>query len=204
MHIIEIILEGFKSYPVRTTISAFDPQFNAITGLNGSGKSNIIDAICFVLGISSLQHVRVSNLQELIYKQGNAGVNKASVTLVFDNTNKRTSPPTLMGEDKVVVTRSIFDGKSKYVLNGKVETADKIKSLFMQIQLNVNNPHFLVMQGRIAQVINMKPEQLLSLIEEASGTSLYENRKLASLKIIQKKQSKLDEISSIVLQEITP
>jgi len=55
-----------------------------------------------------------------------------------------------MGEDKVVVTRSIFDGKSKYVLNGKVETADKIKSLFMQIQLNVNNPHFLVMQGRIA------------------------------------------------------
>ena len=69
----------------------------------------------------------------MIYKQGNAGVNKASVTLVFDNTNKRTSPPTLMSDDKVVVTRSIFDGKSKYVLNGKVETADKIKSLFMQI-----------------------------------------------------------------------
>lgn len=89
-------------------------------------------------------------------------------------------------------------------MNGKVETADKIKSLFMQVQLNVNNPHFLVMQGRIVQVINMKPEQLLSLIEEASGTSLYENRKLASLKLISKKQTKLDEISSIVLQEITP
>ena len=68
MHIIEIILDGFKSYPVRTSISNLDPQFNAITGLNGSGKSNIIDAICFLLGISSLQHVRVSNLQELIYK----------------------------------------------------------------------------------------------------------------------------------------
>ncbi len=102
--------------------------------------------------------MRVSNLQELIYKQGNAGVTKASVTIVFDNTNKKTSPPTMMSEDKIVISRSIFEGKSKYVMNGKVETADKIKSLFMQVQLNVNNPHFLVMQGRIVQVINMKPE----------------------------------------------
>lgn len=68
-----------------------------------------------------------------------------------------------------------------------MEQADKMRQLFMSVQLNVNNPHFMVMQGRIAQVINMKPEQILSLIEEASGTSLYENRKLASLKLIQKK-----------------
>ncbi|TNV87762.1 hypothetical protein FGO68_gene16265 [Halteria grandinella] len=204
MHIIEIILEGFKSYPVRTSISNLDPQFNAITGLNGSGKSNIIDAICFVLGISSLSNVRVTSLQELIYKQGNAGVTKASVTLVFDNSNKRLSPPSLQGEDKVVISRAIYDNKSRYTLNGKVETADKIKQLFMQISLNVNNPHFLVMQGRIAQIVTMRSDAILSLIEEASGTSLYENRKLASLKLISKKQSKLDEISSIVLQEITP
>ena len=92
MRIEQIILEGFKSYPTRTVIEALDPQFNAITGLNGSGKSNILDAICFVLGISSLQHVRVSNLQELIYKQGNAGVAKAIVTITFDNTNKKNSP----------------------------------------------------------------------------------------------------------------
>jgi structural maintenance of chromosome 2 len=49
--------------------------------------------------------VRVSNLQELIYKQGNAGVTKASVTIVFDNSNKKTSPPNLVGEDKIVITR---------------------------------------------------------------------------------------------------
>ena len=102
------------------------------------------------------------------------------------------------------MSRLVSDGKSKYSLNGRTETADRIKSMFMGLQLNVNNPHFLVMQGRIAQVIQMKPLQTLSLIEEASGTSLYENRKLASLKIIQKKQLKVDEISSIVLQEITP
>ncbi|EOD25003.1 hypothetical protein EMIHUDRAFT_78351 [Emiliania huxleyi CCMP1516] len=86
MHIVEIVLDGFKSYATRTVITDFDPQFNAITGLNGSGKSNVLDSICFVLGISNL------NLNELIYKQGQAGVTKASVTLVFDNSNRELSP----------------------------------------------------------------------------------------------------------------
>lgn len=57
MFITEIILEGFKSYATRTVISGWDPEFNAITGLNGSGKSNILDSICFVLGISNLSQV---------------------------------------------------------------------------------------------------------------------------------------------------
>lgn len=57
MYIEEIIIDGFKSYSTRTVISGFDPKFNAITGLNGSGKSNILDAICFVLGISNLSQV---------------------------------------------------------------------------------------------------------------------------------------------------
>jgi structural maintenance of chromosome 2 len=59
MYLKDIILDGFKSYSVRTQISDFDPEFNAITGLNGSGKSNILDAICFVMGISTLKHIRV-------------------------------------------------------------------------------------------------------------------------------------------------
>ena len=58
MHIHELIIDGFKSYAKRTVISGFDPQFNAITGLNGTGKSNILDAICFVLGISNLSQVK--------------------------------------------------------------------------------------------------------------------------------------------------
>jgi len=59
MRIEELILEGFKSYPVRTQITGWDPSFNAITGLNGSGKSNILDAICFVLGLTNMSSVRV-------------------------------------------------------------------------------------------------------------------------------------------------
>lgn len=58
MFIQEIIVEGFKSYATRTVISGWDPEFNAITGLNGSGKSNILDAICFVLGIENLRQVQ--------------------------------------------------------------------------------------------------------------------------------------------------
>ena len=64
MYLEEIILDGFKSYATRTVISDFDSKFNAITGLNGSGKSNILDAICFVLGITNLSQV---GLQQSIF-----------------------------------------------------------------------------------------------------------------------------------------
>ena len=59
MYIKQVVIDGFKSYAQRTTVSGFDPQFNAITGLNGSGKSNILDSICFLLGISNLSQVRM-------------------------------------------------------------------------------------------------------------------------------------------------
>jgi structural maintenance of chromosome 2 len=62
MYIIEIIIDGFKSYSSRTNIDNFDPSFNAITGLNGSGKSNILDAICFVMGISRFSLIRVDKI----------------------------------------------------------------------------------------------------------------------------------------------
>ena len=79
MYIKSIVLEGFKSYAQRTEVNNFDPLFNTITGLNGSGKSNILDYICFLLGISNLSQVWVSNLQDLVYKNGQAGITKASV-----------------------------------------------------------------------------------------------------------------------------
>ena len=70
MHIKQVIIDGFKSYAKRTVCGPFDNRFNAITGLNGSGKSNILDSICFVLGISKLAQVRVDSLQGLVYKNG--------------------------------------------------------------------------------------------------------------------------------------
>ncbi|RVW19293.1 Structural maintenance of chromosomes protein 2-1 [Vitis vinifera] len=92
MYIKDICLEGFKSYATRTVVPGFDPYFNAITGLNGSCKSNILDSICFVLGITNLRQVLASNLQKLVYKQGQAGITKATVSVVFDNSDRSRSP----------------------------------------------------------------------------------------------------------------
>lgn len=107
MHIQEVIIEGFKSYAQRTVIQGWDPQFNAITGLNGSGKSNILDAICFVLGISNLSQVRAGNLQDLVYKQGQAGITKASVTIVFNNSDPKKSPIGYEHHDTISVCRQV-------------------------------------------------------------------------------------------------
>ena len=204
MFIKDIIIDGFKSYAVKTSVSGFDPQFNAITGLNGSGKSNILDAICFVMGITSLSHMRATNLQELIFKYGQANVTKAVVSIVFDNTDKQKSPLGFVDCDELVFTRTIQAGKSKYFVNGYTSTQENVRSLFQSVQLNINNPHFLIMQGKVMQVVNMKPLEILGLLEEAAGTSIFQSKKEASLKMIAKKDSKVQEINTIIQEEITP
>ena len=107
MFIQEMVIDGFKSYGTRTEIRGFDPGFNAITGLNGSGKSNILDAICFLLGITNLSNVRANNLQELVYKNGQAGVTRATVTIVFDNSDKRNCPLGYEQHDKITIQRQV-------------------------------------------------------------------------------------------------
>ncbi|KAL2326443.1 hypothetical protein Fmac_025501 [Flemingia macrophylla] len=205
MYIKEICLEGFKSYASRTVVPGFDPFFNAITGLNGSGKSNILDSICFVLGITNLQQVRASNLQELVYKQGQAGITKATVSIVFDNSDSSRSPLGYESHSEITVTRQIVvGGRNKYNINGKLAQPSQVQNLFHSVQLNVNNPHFLIMQGRITKVLNMKPPEILSMLEEAAGTRMYETKKENALKTLEKKQSKVDEINKLLDQEILP
>jgi structural maintenance of chromosome 2 len=198
MHISEIIIDGFKSYATRTVISGFDASFNAITGLNGSGKSNILDAICFVLGISNLSQVRASNLQDLVYKQGQGGVNKATVSIVFANDDPKQSPAGYEHCETITVTRTIvIGGRNKYLINGHAVQANAVQDFFHSVQLNVNNPHFLIMQGRITKVLNMKPPEVLGMIEEAAGTRMYEAKKQAAVKTIEKKQVKVEEINKV-------
>mmetsp|Transcript_13844 Transcript_13844/g.32339 ORF Transcript_13844/g.32339 Transcript_13844/m.32339 type:complete len:1216 (+) Transcript_13844:102-3749(+) len=205
MHIQQVVIDGFKSYARRTVVEGFDPHFNAITGLNGSGKSNILDSICFVLGITNLSQVRAGNLSELVYKQGQAGVTKASVTVVFNNEDEATSPVGYEQCKEVTVTRQVLlGGKSKYLINGRNSPAGQVQNLFHSVQLNVNNPHFLIMQGRITKVLNMKPNETLGMVEEAAGTRMYETKRIAAIKTIDKKQAKVDELNSVLSEEITP
>ncbi|KAG5730192.1 Structural maintenance of chromosomes protein 2 [Termitomyces sp. T112] len=205
MRIEELILEGFKSYPVRTQITGWDPSFNAITGLNGSGKSNILDAICFVLGITNMQTMRAANQQDLIYKRGQAGITKASVTIVFDNSDKSKSPEGYTDYKQITVTRQIaLPNVSKYLCNGHKSTQQAIHSLFQSVQLNINNPNFVIMQGRITKVLNMRPQEILGMVEEAAGTRMFEDRKDKAIKTMAKKDKRVQEILSLLREEITP
>ncbi|OUM54711.1 hypothetical protein BVG19_g4131 [[Candida] boidinii] len=201
----ELIIDGFKSYATRTVISGWDPQFNAITGLNGSGKSNILDSICFVLGISSMSTVRASNLQDLIYKRGQAGVTKASVTIVFNNSDKKRSPIGFEQHSKISVTRQISLGQgTKYLINGHRAQQQQVLTLFQSVQLNINNPNFLIMQGKITKLLNMKPTEILSLIEEAAGTKMYEGQREKAEKTMSKKNLKLESTQALLEEEVEP
>lgn len=205
MFIKSIVLDGFKSYGNRVEITGFDPEFNAITGLNGTGKSNILDSICFVLGITNLSNVRASSLQELIYKHGQAGITKATVSITFDNRDKRQCPIGYENHDEITVTRQVvMGGKNKYLINGINVQNKRVSDLFCSVQLNVNNPHFLIMQGRITKVLNMKPPEILSMVEEAAGTRMYEAKKQAAQKTIEKKDAKLRELNDIIREDIAP
>ncbi|KAI8985162.1 hypothetical protein BDB01DRAFT_101356 [Pilobolus umbonatus] len=205
MYLEELLIEGFKSYVSRTHITGWDPEFNAITGLNGTGKSNILDAICFVLGITNLSQVRASNLQDLIYKRGQAGVSKASVTIVFNNEDRDRSPVGFENYNQITVTRQVLmGGRTKYIVNGHNAQQQTVQNLFQSVQLNINNPHFLIMQGRITKVLNMRPAEILSMVEEAAGTKMFEDRKNKAIITMAKKERKVEEINTLLAEDIAP
>lgn len=105
--------------------------------------------------------MRAASLQDLIFKSGQAGIKKASVSLVFDNSDPERSPPGFEQVSEITVTRQVeIGGKTKYLLNGHMSQHKKVQDLFCSIQLNVNNPNFLVMQGKITKVLNMKPAEV--------------------------------------------
>uniref|UniRef100_A0A1I8IKR6 Structural maintenance of chromosomes protein n=1 Tax=Macrostomum lignano TaxID=282301 RepID=A0A1I8IKR6_9PLAT len=149
--------------------------------------------------------VRANNLQDLVYKSGQAGVTKATVSIVFDNTDKNQKPLGYEDYEEITITRQIvIGGRNKYLINGNCAPNNRVHDLFHSVQLNINNPHFLIMQGRITKVLNMKPPEILSLLEEAAGTKLYETKKEQAQKTIEKKDFKLREIESLLASEILP
>ncbi|KAK7027329.1 Structural maintenance of chromosomes protein 2 [Paramarasmius palmivorus] len=205
MRIEELVLEGFKSYPNRTQISGWDPSFNAITGLNGSGKSNILDAISFVLGLTTMSTMRASHQADLIYKKGQAGITKASVTIVFNNSDRDKSPVGYENCPQITVTRQFaLPNISKYLINGHKSQQTNVHRLFQSIQLNINNPNFVIMQGKITKVLNMRPQEILGMVEEAAGTRMYEEGKDKARKAMAKKQKKLDADNMTLEEEIIP
>lgn len=91
----------------------------------------------------------------------------------------------------------MMGGRTKYIVNGHNAQQQTVQSLFQSVQLNINNPHFLIMQGRITKVLNMKPTEILSMVEEAAGTKMFEDRKTKAIATIAKKERKVEEINTV-------
>ena len=141
----------------------------------------------------------------MIYKRGQAGVTKASVTIVFDNHDKKKSPIGFEEYTQISVTRQIvLGGTSKYLVNGHRAQQQTVQNLFQSVQLNINNPNFLIMQGRITKVLNMKAVEILAMIEEAAGTRMFEDRRDKAFKTMGKKEMKVQEITELLKEEIEP
>ena len=188
MRIESIILNGFKTYANTTKVEDLDPSFNAITGYNGSGKSNILDGIIFVLGLSSLKMARVENLRELVYKGGNAGIQTAMVTLNFDNRIKEFSPLGYTDVDEIKISREIKDNKSKFFINGRVKTQTQVKFMLKQCGLDMDNSfRFFVQQGTISKIINFRPDEIFRLIEDTAGVCQYNKEEAVAKKQLESK-----------------
>lgn len=191
-------MDGFKCYSTSVAIKNLDRNFTAITGMNGSGKSNIIDAIIFALDLNTSKYMRVSSLKELI----NINRKECTVTLIFDNSNKSSSPAGYESFETIEITRSLdHEGKSKYKLNNHNATKNSIESLCKSIGITNN---FVIMQGHITKIINMKNTDLKKMIEETAGTRSYSEEREKSLEVLQKKEFKLREAREHLHKTISP
>eukprot|EP00921_Rhytidocystis_pertsovi_P010332 GHVQ01016645.1.p1 GENE.GHVQ01016645.1~~GHVQ01016645.1.p1 ORF type:complete len:688 (+),score=102.55 GHVQ01016645.1:128-2191(+) len=197
MHVEEGIIEGFKSYSSKQVVGSFHPQFNAITGRNGTGKSNILDAICFALGLQNLELIRARRMQELVFKQGACGVSKATVTIVFNNQSRPSpiSQPEYKDLDRISLTRQYaMGGRQKYLINNRNSRVSQVAEFLHSLRLNVNNPQFLIMQGRVTKVTKMQPTEILGLLEEAAETRLCGLENSEALKTVEKKDNQINRI----------
>ena len=205
MYIKNITLEGFKSYRDRTVIGPFDRHFNAITGLNGSGKSNILDAICFVLGVNSLTTVRATCLADLIYK--GCGINRASVSITFDNSDKSPGKCPVGFEEwpEIIVSRVVDQGLvCKYYLNSLNSTKNAVADMFQHVGININHPNFIIMQGKITKVVNMKPMEVLQMIEETCGATAYQKKRDRIEREIRDRERKMEGMAQMINEVILP
>lgn len=192
MHIKQIIIQGFKSYKDQTVVEPFSPKHNVIVGRNGSGKSNFFAAIRFVLSDAYTQMGREER-QALLHEGAGSAVMSAYVELIFDNTDERF--PT--GTEEVILRRSIGQKKDEYSLNRKNSTKAEVMNLLESAGFSKSNPYYIVPQGRITAITNMKDAERLNMLKEVAGTQIYVNRRTESVRIMEEaetKRAKVDEV----------
>ncbi|TXT56652.1 MAG: Chromosome partition protein Smc [Candidatus Thorarchaeota archaeon] len=196
VHIEKLVVKGFKSFGRDTVTIKINPGFTCVVGPNGSGKSNVIDAILFVLGQLSAKTLRANVFSDLLYSPPKAGMppkaKSASVAIHFNNKDRKLQ----VDADKVVVERELDEtGKSTCRVNGKVVTRSAVLDLLGSIGVDPNG-YNLVLQGEIAQMVKVSPNDRRKLIEEIAGISAYDEQKDRALKKLAESEQNLGKVET--------
>nr|WP_314261777.1 AAA family ATPase [uncultured Devosia sp.] len=193
-------LHGFKSFSDEMTL-VMEPGLTGIVGPNGCGKSNLVEAMRWVMGESSYKAMRASGMDDVIFSgSGNRPArNSAEVTLVLDNSD-RTAPAALNTADVLEVTRRIErEQGSVYRVNGKEVRARDVQLLFADASTGAHSPA-MVRQGQIGELIAAKPTARRALLEEAAGISgLHSRRHEAELRL-RAAEANLERVDDIIAQ----
>ena len=177
MRLSKIKLAGFKSFVDPTTIG-FPSNLMGIVGPNGCGKSNVIDAVRWVLGESSAKHLRGDSMADVIFNGSSARkpVGTASIELVFDNSSGQLGGQ-YAGYAEISIRRVVSrDGTSTYFLNNARCRRKDITSIFLGTGLGPRS-YAIIEQGMISRIIDAKPEEMRVYLEEAAGISKYKDRR---------------------------
>ncbi|SMQ59786.1 condensin subunit Smc [Devosia lucknowensis] len=193
-------LHGFKSFSDETVL-VMEPGLTGIVGPNGCGKSNLVEAMRWVMGESSYKAMRASGMDDVIFSgSGNRPArNTAEVTLVLDNSD-RTAPAALNTADVLEVTRRIErEAGSVYRVNGKEVRARDVQLLFADASTGAHSPA-MVRQGQIGELIAAKPTARRALLEEAAGISgLHSRRHEAELRL-RAAEGNLERVDDVIAQ----
>jgi chromosome segregation protein len=197
MRLKSIKLAGFKSFVDPTTVP-FPSNMTAVVGPNGCGKSNIIDAVRWVMGESSAKYLRGESMADVIFNGSSARkpVGQASIELLFDNSDG-TAPGEFARFNEISVRRRVSrEGQSDYFMNGAKCRRRDITDLFLGTGLGPRS-YAIIEQGMISRLIEAKPEELRVYIEEAAGISRYKERRRETENRIRRTHENLERLTDL-------
>ncbi len=197
MRLNSIKLSGFKSFVDPTTVT-FPSSMSCIVGPNGCGKSNVIDAVRWVLGESSAKNLRSDSMSDVVFNGSSSRkpVSKASVELFFDNKDGRIGGE-FSSYSEISVRRSLeLDGQSNYYLNGTSCRKRDVTDVFLGTGLGPRS-YAIIEQGMISQLVSAKPEEMRGYIEEVAGISRYLERKKETESRIKRTRENLSRLEDL-------
>src|SRR6185369_1153750 len=198
MKIKRLEISGFKSFVEKASFD-FPAGVTAVVGPNGCGKSNVVDAIRWVMGEQSAKNLRGRQMEDVIFggSESRKPLGMAEVSLVFSTDDGRV-PAKYLNYSEIQVTRRLYrDGESEYLLNKTPCRLMDITELFMDTGVGAR-AYSIIEQGRIGMILMAKPEERRFLIEEAAGVTKYKSRKQIALKKIEATKQNLVRIGDIV------